>query len=183
MWTSQKVLIGVILVALVVAGYGAFQIGRSAVAALTSEAVATPSLIERDLDAGRYTVFERVGSQHSVGPITYSESGSPDLGPSDIQVTGPDGESVLVEVWSIGETIERGDALYVGAAGFTAERAGRYTVDVAGAPTEVVLARRIFDGTSSALVTLGIGAVTGCLAVIALIATVLVRSSRRRALR
>ena len=182
MWTSQKVLIGVILVALVIGAYGAFQLGRSAIGAITGESVATPSVIERELDAGRYTIFERVGTQRSAGPVTFSESGATSLGPQDIEVTGPDGDSVLVEIWSIDESLQRGDTLFAGAAGFTAERSGRYTVDIAGPATEVVLARRLFDGTSSALIALGIGAVSGCIAVVALIATVLVRSSRRRAL-
>ncbi len=150
--------------------------------ALTGDVVTTTSPIERELDAGNYTVFERVGSQHTVGPVSYSESDMPSIRPQDVVVTGPDGEPVEAVTWDVDETLQRGDDLFAGAAGFTADRAGRYTIEIAGEPTDVVIARRFFDGTASALVTLAVGAVTGAIAVIALTATVLVRAKRRTAL-
>lgn len=183
MWTSQKVLIGVILVALVVAGIGMFRVGRSAFGTLMAEQVATPAVITRELDAGKYTIFERIGTQNSVGPVTYSQTEEFSIGPDDLEITGPDGESVPTEIWSVDETLQRGDALYAGAAGFTAERPGTYRIDIGGPASEVVVGRRLFDGTATALVTMAVGAVTGCIAVIAFITIVLVRSSRRKALR
>ncbi len=180
LWLSQKLLAVVLVVSLVVVGLGVASLIRSAVRTFGGATVSTPGTLRVDLDEGRYTLFERVGSKTQVGPVTASRTDRPRVGAESVSVTGPDGEPVSVARRSVSETLTLNDTIYVGVAGFTAERSGGYVVVVGGEPTVVRLGRTLSDGTSSALVLTAVGIVLGGVSGTALLVIVFVKSSRRR---
>lgn len=181
LWLSQKVLAVVLGVAAVAAVAALVLALRPMVGAFTEPSVRTPTVIVRQLDPGRYTVFEAVGSNSRVGPVTLRQWDAPSLGPGDIDVLDPAGRSVDVTVPSAGESIDRNGDTYTGVAGFIADTAGTYRMEVRGEPTDVIVTRGLFDLSPVLLVAFGVAAGVGCVAAVASVVLVLVRASRRRA--
>lgn len=181
LWRSQVVALVAAAAALVAMAIGAVPLVRSGVSAIGAEAYDSPVTIERDLDPGRYTLFELTGSQiGGGGGIEAGTYSFPTLGPDDVQVVGPDGRTVVVGVGGIAETIQRGRSVYTGAVTFTVEDPGRYSVQVGGPPDRVILTRTLFDGASRSLPLLVGGAVVGGVASTAFLVMVIVRAQRRR---
>jgi hypothetical protein len=180
LWRSQVVALVAVAGALVAMAIGAVPIVRSGASAFSAEVYDSPLTIERDLDPGRYTVFELTGSQVGGGGIEAGTYSFPTLGPDDVQVVDSDGRTVAVGVGGIAETIQRGRSVYTGAVTFTVEEPGRYSVQVGGPPDRVILTRTLFDGASRSLPLLIGGAVIGGVAMTSFLVMVIVRAQRRR---
>jgi len=183
LWRSQKVLVVVMTIAVVVAVVGIVGVVRTGFSALGADPQESPTTIQRTLDAGRYTVFDRSGSRRQTGPITFTEQGLTSIGPEDVTVTGPDGELLAVTWPTVSETIDQGGAIYLGIARFTVTEPGTHRIDIGGAPSEVIVSRTLFDGIGGPLVLTASGAVIGGLCATTLFVIVLVKASRRRRLR
>jgi hypothetical protein len=180
LWRSQVVALVVTAGALVIIAVGLAPLVRSGASAFGAEAYESPVTIERDLDAGRYTVFELTGSQFGGGGVNAGFNTFPTLGPGDVQVTGPDGGAVSVTVGGSVQTIQRGRSVYTGAVDFTVHDPGRYSVRVGGPPDRVLLTRTLFDGASGSVPLLIGGAVIGGVAMTTFMVMVIVRAKRRR---
>jgi flagellar basal body-associated protein FliL len=174
----QILLAAVAVLALVAGGVAGFRLVSSGLNNLTAPAMNPPATRVTTLSPGRYTLYQRTGTQSGGGGITFSENGPADLTPSDVQVTGPDGE-VPTEADPDNETLDRNGAVYTGALSFQVVTHGQYQVHVSGPPTQVVLARALFDGMATNIAVLVISIVVFALAVGALVITMIVSAVRR----
>jgi len=108
-----------------------------------------PGQTELHLGSGAYLLYQDTGAS-SFGNIT--SVGTTTIQPSDVTVTGPDGEKVTLGYVYDTETITRQGRRYVGAVRFTTPSAGTYTISVSAAvPSEVIVARPINDTVTTAL--------------------------------
>lgn len=111
-----------------------FWAGPVVKAAFFADPCRTPCAIDLELEPGSYLVFEEVGSTHSYGPFSETETGPPRVSPTDVTVTSANGARTAVNSPGADETITRDDTIYRGVASFRVGEAGRYRIAVAGEP-------------------------------------------------
>lgn len=158
----------------------ALTLGPALRPGLTGASYATPLSRTVGLDAGRYVIFERIGSRTGNGPVSVTDVHSPTITPARVHVTGPDGRTVPVGRPGGRQTIGRGDEVFTGAVSFRVATSGSYLVQVQPAvSTRVLIGRDI--GAAFASVAGWFAAVAGAvLALIAGVVVLIVTGSRSR---
>lgn len=104
--------------------------------AISSPSRSTPVDTVISLRREKYSVFELTGSQSGGTGFSFSDNGPVTLTPTEIKVTGPDGNPVPVSgpgVVSESESLTRGHDIYSVAATLDVPTAGRYHVQIAAA--------------------------------------------------
>ena len=148
------------------------------VRAISTPSTSTPAVVERHLAHGTWVVFERTSTSGAT-------DGTPDLAPSMVKVTGPDGVTPT-RVDDSSETLTRDDDVYSGAVAFTVRTPGDYAVAVTPPEAVPVILTRSLGDTIAGLVPLIVGGVLGgllALTGIGLFIVGAVRRSRARARR
>lgn len=141
-----------------------------------------PASFEEDLDPGRYVVFERTGTTRRTGGLSATRNAAPTLTPSDVVVTGPDGEEVETTVDRADETITRGSATFTGVVVFDVVTGGTHEIEISGDGQEVLVAPslgRTFRSLGGPFV-LALGGGLVFLLGLVLLAVGIVRRSRQR---
>lgn len=179
---SLKLSLGMIIAAIVVGAALAIVASRSFVGVFTSPSRATPAEFSIDAKKGTYAVYERTGTQNRAGNVTFNENAGTVLGPRNVTVTGPGGESIATRGrGSVNETLTRGSIVYTASVRFDTPTAGRYTVRVQGPATQVIVARTLTDAfTSAALAVIGV-VLCGLLLVLGIILLIVGAVRRSRA--
>jgi len=175
-----------------VAGIVAFAVGAvvaisTVVHAITSGPVLSlPTDTRMHLSAGTYLVYQRTGTTHGGGGVSFSSSGPPTLQPSDVAVSAPDGTTVPVDYPGSSESLTRGSASYTGAVSFDVPRSGDYEVRIGpphGGTPRAIVARSLGSMVHkiagwAALAALGF--FVGIVGVVLLIVGIVRRSRARR---
>lgn len=146
-------IVGIVLVVLGLA-LAAFSVTMAVVKAgpdlargLTGDEYPTPVDVSVDLNAGTYVVLER--------------GFTPTIQPSQVTVTGPDGDQLATGRPSGTQTIDRNGSHFTGAVSFRTPESGTYRVRVeSGAPTSVLISRD-FGSLALALLVWLVGAGLG----------------------
>ena len=131
----SRLAIALMVVSVLVGGGSAVRIALAVAPAFTEPSFAIPGTTSVQLEPGRYAVYELTGSKSQTGPITYSSNHRATIGPGDVTVTDPAGQTVVVERVTLTETLQRDEAIFTAAVTFRAASSGRYTVAV-DPPTE-----------------------------------------------
>jgi len=167
---------GVIVVASVIA------IAIPLVNTFTARVYQVPQDLSLHLRHARYTVFERTGSRS--GFSFGIGSGRVTIDPSQVNVTAPDGERVLVFEPTTRETLTRGQSEYTGAVEFDAPTSGNYDIRLRPFdPTFVIITRSVGDTIRSVLVWFGTGALGGIMLITGLVLLIVGVTRRGRARR
>jgi hypothetical protein len=168
--------LGVLAFGLAIALAGALGSWRAlAPTLLTSDAVSLPTTFERHLDAGDYEVFQRTGTRDAGSGLFGSEEAPTTIRPGDVQVIGPDGSPVYVDLADVtGDTLTRGHAVYTGAVRFRAPTSGTYRISITaeGGFAEAIVTATIGEAFRRAvgwLLTLVAGALVALTGVVLLI--------------
>ena len=103
-----------------------------------SEIFEAPDEVTRELDEGRWVIFERTSTSSSGG--FRLDGTSPDISPSDVTVTGPDGDEIETSFDRSHETVTRGSAEFTGVVVFDVEEPGTYEIEVDGDGQQVLVA-------------------------------------------
>jgi hypothetical protein len=150
--------------------------------AYTSRSYGAPSHYSIHLRHGRYTVFERTGTRSgfSFGP----GNGRITIDPSQVTVTGPDGERVTVLAADDDETMKRDSDDYRSAVEFDARSSGNYDVRLSTRiVTSVIITRSPQEVVRSVLAWFGAGGVGGLMFVAGLVLLIVGITRRGRARR
>ena len=167
-------------VALAIGGWMGVRLGIDAFRDLRAPSYTTPMDRTMHLSPGRWSVFERTGSQVGGGGFTFTENGIPDLAPTDVTVQDSSGASVPTFPDDQNETINRNGAIYTGAVAFHIASGGSYRITVSNGGAQVIVARSLFDGLGPTLVTLFICVFFFLAAIVVLLISLIVRARRRR---
>jgi hypothetical protein len=115
--------------------------------AVDSPSVATPGEAHLSLKKGRYIIYERTGTRHGVGGVSFTNDGPITLNNEDATVTSPDGTRLPTYSLEGNETLTKGATIYSSAIGFTTPAAGRYDIRITQAGSgEVAVGRSAFGG-------------------------------------
>jgi len=115
------ILLGLISAAVLVTGTA------RTVVAFTGDPLSTPGSATLELDAGAHTVLQR------------ADGTAVQLLPTDITITGADGESVTVQAATFSETMTRGNVVYEAVVTFEVPQDGAYLITIGGSDSSAVL--------------------------------------------
>jgi len=166
-------------VALFAAGIGVFA-STTILGLLDHQVRITPYHAAPRLDVGTYYVFEA-----QAGATVTSPQGAPQLSPSDVTVTAPDGSRLSTYVPGTSETLTSNGASFLSVVGFTTTVAGRYLIHVgspSGIQVDAFVAPSITTAVRQGVGWLLLSALGGLVALVGLIVLIaqLVRRSRLR---
>jgi hypothetical protein len=140
----------------------------------------TPCSESRDLDAGNYLVFERVGSSRTIGPLSTKTEGPATVTPDDVSITSSTGQELEVGEPGTSQTIDRNGTTYGGVVSFHVPADGRYQVSIdAPDPTRVLVAPSLGQTFVGALPGLAAAAVASIVGVIGLVVLIIAWLRRR----
>ena len=174
--------LGLMVVGAVIVIASVIAIAIPLVNTFTSREYAVPTHLSLHLRHARYTVFERTGSRSgfSFGIGT----GRVTIDPSQVNVTAPDGERVLVFEPTTRDTLTRGQSEYTGAVEFDAPTTGNYDIRLTTRDaTSVIITRSVGDTLRSVLVWVATGALGGIMLIAGLVMLIVGVTRRGRARR
>ena len=135
----------ILVLGIVLAISGVVRLGMEFWDVVSGPSYTIPGTIRLQLDDGTYTVFERIGYRDTSGPVTVSRFNSVTLNPSNVEVTGPDGETVRVRRTGSNQSIDQNSAHFVSAVEFEPPRSGRYTLRFDSPDRGQVLVQHSFE--------------------------------------
>ena len=113
-----RVAIPTLVLGIVLAISGVVALGVQFWDLINGPKYAIPGTIELQLDTGTHTVFERTGSRDRVGSVPVNRFNTVTLDRTQLEVIGPDGDSVRVRNASGNETINVNSEHFVSALEF-----------------------------------------------------------------
>jgi hypothetical protein len=144
----------------------------------------TPVDTSLSFKAGEYTIFEKTGTFQQSGPVKTDDDNPPTLTAEDIQITGPDGQTVKAsQDLDRDETVSRNESVFTAAAHFRVPVTGDYRVRVTPADKEIVIATTLSSGLRPVLkwgAVFGVSSLALVVGVVLLIVGLVQRSRGRR---
>jgi hypothetical protein len=144
----------------------------------------TPGSVTLHLNKGLYKVFEYTGTAAAGTPLRSLPPAVTTIHASDVNVGGPGGGAIPVSNADPTETITRGHRHSTSAVAFRVSTPGDYTVRIAGARGEVVIARSLADAVRSRVAWVAgipIGGLLFLVGLVLLIVAIVRRSKDRKA--
>lgn len=150
----------------------------------TTDNIDVPGRARFHLDAGRYLVYERIGTETSGLGTNFSEYGSISISAESVRVIDASGGELTVRPDTGGtETITRNSEVYTGAVAFRVPSEGDYEVQILdGRPGRALVARALGDTVRRAIPWVGLAIISGLVGLTGAILLVVgsVRRSRDR---
>lgn len=174
---------GVLVFGIAVALAGALGTWRSVGPTLfTSPAYTLPADIQRHLDAGDYEVYQRTGTRTSGPGFSTSDEAPATIGPGDVVVLGPGGQTVPVGAADQDETLTRDRTTYTGTVLFHVSHAGTYRIGIRadGGFAEAIVASTLGDAFRRAAAWLSIAVLGGLVALAGLVLLIIGSTRRHR---
>ncbi len=149
---SLRVAFAVLGIGLLLAVPASVIVGVRAFRTIDAPSITTPGTTKRHLAAGTWVVYQLTGNSLGTGGFTFGQNNTPDLDPSQVMVTGPDGSHLPVTFVTDNETITKNTQIFTGAVQFDVRSAGVYTVAFNTQTSGEVLISRSLGSTFRSLV-------------------------------
>jgi hypothetical protein len=178
---SVKISVIVLIIGIVIAGFGLVKAIAPIVRTLTSShAFDTNTNSYQQLDKGKYLIYERTGSTGFGG--LGSNDNPATITARDVRVTAPDGETIAVEDYTGGsEKINNSNGSFVGAVTFTVPSSGQYLVRIdTQTPRTVLIAHPLINTVEESLPWWGVVVLGAAVAITGVVLWIVGASRRRR---
>jgi hypothetical protein len=178
---SVKIAVIVLIIGIVIAGFGLVKAIAPIVRTLTSSTeFRTPANASLHLSKGKYLIYERTGSA-GFGGLSNSDNPTT-ITARDVQVTAPDGETIAVDEYTgASEKINNSNGSFVGAVTFTAPSSGQYLVRIdTTTPRTVLVAHPLINTVEESLPWWGVVVLGAAVAITGVVLWIVGASRRRR---
>ncbi len=163
-----------IVVAVAVAAFSIVRVVQIVKSSVDGPAVTAPGETTIHLDAGRWIIFERTGTEQDFGPVHTENNGPTTITPANVQVTDLNGTEQSVRDVTGDQSLTQDGTKFTGAVEFSVPTDGTYDIDIEGTTaSSALLARPLTDQVKAAAPWLVLLVASGIVLILGIVFTVL----------